>query len=328
MASGRKWRKPVKCSSCDDVFAERRIVFCKYCIRESIETSLEADYNEQLDAVSCPFCRALISGPSLDDIISNCKEKVMQVIKILSKQNEEVADQVFYADDDEVGMAMIGCGKCDENSPAIAWCSACMSTLCWQCDQVHGKWREFKAHKTIPIDEFQKRRRPKQAVVKQPEFCKIHTKQTLDLYCKTCSSLICQDCTLKDHRHHKFVAADRAAAKHKSKTVITENVEKISKHDHLLIPAGAASSSTEVTNTTAAKLPQKQPRYPLCVMKYDYKSVSPAEPDLCVNKGDLIYILNTDKGGGWWYVRAKHSGQEGYIPSNYVVECNSPIDKK
>ena len=63
-------------------------------------------------------------------------------------------------------------------------------------------------------------------------------------------------------------------------------------------------------------------------MKYDYESVSHAEPDLCVNKGDLIYILNTDKGGGWWYVRAKHSGQEGYIPSNYVVECDAPIDKK
>ena len=211
----------------------------------------------------------------------------MQVIKILSKQNEEVAEQVFYADDDEVGMAMIGCDKCQENSPAaIAWCAACMSTLCLQCDQVHGKWREFKAHKTIPIDEFQKRRRPKQAAAKRPEFCKIHTKQ-IDLYCKTCSSLICQDCTLKDHRHHKFVAANRATVKHKSKTVITKNVEKISKHDHLLSPAGAASSSTEVTSITAAKLPQKQPRYPLCVMKYDYKSVSCAEPGLIVSTKEI-----------------------------------------
>ena len=72
----RKWRRAeLKCSSCDDVFAERRTVFCKYCIQESIETSLEADYNEQLDAVSCPFCRALISESSLDDIISNSVQR-------------------------------------------------------------------------------------------------------------------------------------------------------------------------------------------------------------------------------------------------------------
>ena len=33
----------------------------------------------------------------------------------------------------------------------------------------------------------------------KPEACKSHSKQALDLYCKTCSSLICRDCTLKDH---------------------------------------------------------------------------------------------------------------------------------
>ena len=32
-------------------------------------------------------------------------------------------------------------------------------------------------------------------------YCEVssHSKQALDLYCKTCSSLICRDCTLKDH---------------------------------------------------------------------------------------------------------------------------------
>ena len=63
--------------------------------------------------------------------------------------------------------------------------------------------------------------------------------------------------------------------------------------------------------------------YPLCVGKYDY-SARIAE-DLSFKKGDLMYILSTDD-GDWWFARAKHSGQEGYIPSNYIGEYNSELD--
>ena len=60
--------------------------------------------------------------------------------------------------------------------------------------------------------------------------------------------------------------------------------------------------------------------YPLYVGKYEY-SARTAE-DLSFKKGDLLYILNTDD-EDWWFARAKHSGQEGYIPSNHVGEYNT-----
>ena len=63
--------------------------------------------------------------------------------------------------------------------------------------------------------------------------------------------------------------------------------------------------------------------YPLCVGKYDY-SARTAE-DLSFKRGDLLHILNTDD-EDWWFARAKHSGQEGYIPSNYIGEYNSELD--
>ena len=40
-------------------------------------------------------------------------------------------------------------------------------------------------------------------------------------------------------------------------------------------------------------------------------------------KGELLYIINSSE-GVWWYARSKHSGQEAYIPSNYVTECKIP----
>ena len=96
------------------------------------------------------------------------------------------------------------CGKCEEDAPAIRWCIDCEEALCQDCNEFHRKWKDFKSHKTFPINKFL--RNPNQAVATQEkaEFCKSHSKQTLDLYCKTCSSLICRDCTLKDHpRGHR-----------------------------------------------------------------------------------------------------------------------------
>lgn len=58
----------------------------------------------------------------------------------------------------------------------------------------------------------------------------------------------------------------------------------------------------------------------MCVGEYDFNG-SEAE-DLSFKKGDLMYIINTDK-DMWWLARSKGSGKEGYIPSNYVTELKS-----
>ena len=67
--------------------------------------------------------------------------------------------------------------------------------------------------------------------------------------------------------------------------------------------------------------PEQPPvNYPIYVGKYDYDSRT--DDDLSFKKGDLMYIISTDE-GDWWFARAKDSGREGYIPSNYVAEYKS-----
>jgi len=84
------------------------------------------------------------------------------------------------------------------------------------------------------------------------------------------------------------------------------------------------SGSNKKSPTLPERLPEpplkEKPNYPLFVGKYDYSSRT--DDDLSFKKGDLLYIINTDE-GDWWFARSKHSGQEGYIPSNYVAEFKS-----
>ena len=79
------------------------------------------------------------------------------------------------------------------------------------------------------------------------------------------------------------------------------------------------------SNLTVPPQPSlEEPNYPLFVGKYDYSSRT--DDDLSFKKGDLLYIINTDE-GDWWFARSKSTGQEGYIPNNYVAE-NDSLDAK
>ena len=69
----------------------------------------------------------------------------------------------------------------------------------------------------------------------------------------------------------------------------------------------------------AQEMSQEESSYPLFVAKYEF--VSTADVELDFKKGELLYIIDAGH-DDWWFAKAKHSGQEGYVPSNYVAECD------
>ena len=60
--------------------------------------------------------------------------------------------------------------------------------------------------------------------------------------------------------------------------------------------------------------------YPIYVGKFDYDSRT--DDDLSFKKGDLMYIISTDE-GDWWFAYLKDSGEEGYVPSNFLAKSGS-----
>ncbi|XP_065886759.1 E3 ubiquitin-protein ligase TRIM71-like [Dysidea avara] len=215
MASGggveKEWRQieeEITCSICGDLFTDPKTIpclhtFCKQCIERSIESN-----KKMAVIVCCPLCRAPLPQDGIASIPTNFT--INRLVEIYGKRKES----------EQISVTM-KCGKCEEDAPSITWCLHCEEALCRDCNELHRKWKDFKSHKTVPISEFLQN--PKQAVAtpEKAELCKSHTKQTLDLYCKTCSSLICRDCTLKDHprghRDHDFDFVDEVVDEQREK---------------------------------------------------------------------------------------------------------------
>ena len=109
---------------------------------------------------------------------------------------------------------------------------------------------------------------------------------------------------------------------------IPELIEHYSKQSDGLLKSSCVIKKLKIAKKQLTLLKHKQNgnklgtklqelNYPLFIGNYDYSAT--ADDDISFKKGDLLYIINRDE-GDWWFARSKDTGQEGYVPSNYVAE--------
>ena len=194
MASGgavpveKEWQQieeEITCSICGDLFTDPKTIpclhtFCKQCIEKSIESN-----KKMASIVCCPLCRTPLARDDISSVPTNFT--INRLVDIFRERK-----------DAGKGGLQMKCGNCD-GSPAITWCLQCERSLCQRCNNAHEIWKDFKSHRTVTVEQFVQNPSLVLLTPETPESCKSHGKQALDLYCKTCSSLICRDCTLKDH---------------------------------------------------------------------------------------------------------------------------------
>jgi len=215
MASGvHEWqqiKEEITCSICGELFTDPKTIpclhtFCKRCIERSIESN-----KKMATVVCCPLCRVPLSRDQVDLTSIPTNFTINRLVEIFGKR-KQIEGQKFI---------LMKCGKCVEDATAVTWCIDCDNPLCLSCNEFHSKWKDFQSHKTVTVATFLQN--PKRTLVtpEKAEFCKIHTNQPLDLYCKTCSKLICQYCTLKDHprghRDHDYDFVDEMVDEEREK---------------------------------------------------------------------------------------------------------------
>ena len=183
---GEQIRKDLTCPICCQFFTDPRTIPClhTYC-RQCIEAhSLPVTGGLAKDTY-CPLCRKTISCE-----ISSAPTNLMihGVVEIFNKQNK---------------VGHLSCGNCtEEEALAVRWCPDCNSTLCDVCNSAHSRLKTLAAHKTVTIVEFMDN--PYQYLSTEETYiCPHHSKQSLDMYCKTCNHTICRDCIKKDHPCHQ-----------------------------------------------------------------------------------------------------------------------------
>ena len=93
------------------------------------------------------------------------------------------------------------CEHCDSGDPAVSRCTNCCVFMCEFCVTAHKRINAFKGHKILSLEEV--KRVGSKALVK-PAFCEKHGGELVKLFCQTCQKTICRDCTIVDHREHKY----------------------------------------------------------------------------------------------------------------------------
>ena len=115
-------------------------------------------------------------------------------------------------DSTSTGKSLI-CELCDSGDAGVSCCTSCSVFMCEYCVTAHKRISTFKGHKILSLEEV--KAGGSQALVK-PAFCEKHNGETLKLFCQSCQKTICRDCTIVDHREHKYAFIADVAVKERN----------------------------------------------------------------------------------------------------------------
>ncbi len=115
---------------------------------------------------------------------------------------------------DQPSAKTILCDNCDsELEAAQSRCNECGIFLCQFCTESHKRYRSTKHHELFSMEELKSNLGPQNIAEKIR--CPKHKEEVIKLFCKTCQTTICRDCTIVDHQGHKYGFVEEVAAKEK-----------------------------------------------------------------------------------------------------------------
>ena len=182
------------CAVCLDFYTDPKVlpclhVFCQQCL-QSIAAFGETD---QAASVTCPTCRC----PTSLTGANGCLAGLVPAFHIHHLFDIHDALQKAFSS------GTSPCDKCRQ-FVSTAYCRNCAQYICDECANVHKLWGELVGHEVISIEQVRdnavKMIPLKTAVLRCPK----HPHKDLELYCETCGELICQNCTVQQHKTHSY----------------------------------------------------------------------------------------------------------------------------
>ena len=211
----------LSCGICTEPYKYAKILpclhsFCGECISRLVK-------NEEL---SCPVCRRQHKIPNGETEKLPDDAYVNTLVEHMQKHSNV-------------------CGGC--NAPKTAkYCIDCAIELCSNCVTPHQNIRATKSHKLLSSGEYQKKKVSDPVSLHPPTYCHTHTDNRVKMYCDTCCSCVCVECSVTSHSQsdHKVRNLDEAAADIKHKTTDLIATLKVKEDD-------VAESESVVRDTIA-----------------------------------------------------------------------------
>ena len=188
--------KEITCAVCHGFYQKAKLLpcnhyYCSTCIEKMAVRSGGGPFN-------CPECRKETSLPA-GGVAGLQPAFFVERIKDLHGKMARAEGKVEAL-----------CEQC-AGERSVAFCRQCAEFICGDCVAIHKKIKAFAGHVVASLEDLKKggvKNIPlKEATARK---CEEHNK-TLKLFCFDCERLICRDCTIIEHKEHKFEFVKKCA---------------------------------------------------------------------------------------------------------------------
>ena len=198
-----KLEEQLTCPVCLDLYTNPKTLPCLHSFCEACIERFPQDKEGETYYLSCPTCRHRTELPGggvgafpVAFHVNNLKE-VYSLMKKVSDPQQVTCDNCTTAN-------------------ATGYCKECNQLFCTECMDMHKKWARFASHQITSLDEVKS---SPQAIApskqEAPLICPIPSHdEPLKIYCETCDSVICRDCTVRTHKDHKYDLISASYTKH------------------------------------------------------------------------------------------------------------------
>ncbi len=180
------------CPGCSNIMVEPRVLSCMHNFCYNCIEGLETEGNEEGNAfISCPSCETTTDYPEGG---AAALQPAFHLIAMLELY--KMVHKVQRGD-------KTSCENCKENC-AVGYCKHCSQLLCRSCITIHRRWSKFENHNILGIEQIANTALQGMPLKEPDEMpCPEHD-ESMQFYCNTCEHIICQTCTLNDHKEHDF----------------------------------------------------------------------------------------------------------------------------
>ena len=208
----------ITCGVCSRPYKDPRILPClhSYCL-QCLHHEIEKSGSQQM--FQCPICERNISIPVGGASVLPRNLHLGFEVEVAGYMSKMVNN------------SDVACDHCidGDNGPAVVFCCTCHQFLCKVAYECHRTDRHLSKHNTVGLDQEGARQlhttmKPREHYCSQPN----HWNNNLNLYCETCSLLVCLHCSTVAHKSHTVKEIFTVAKTHQMEiTGALEDAKKV-----------------------------------------------------------------------------------------------------